>query len=69
MKLFWCPKTRASRSVWLLEEAGVATVAGTSFGDYGEGYLRLSYANSLENIGEAMERIRHFLDEHRKGGG
>ena len=37
----------------LLEEAGVAAIAGTSFGRYGEGYLRLSYANSLENIQEA----------------
>ncbi|MBT6304975.1 MAG: pyridoxal phosphate-dependent aminotransferase, partial [Rhodospirillaceae bacterium] len=34
----------------ILEEAGVAVIAGTSFGDYGEGYLRFSYANSIENI-------------------
>ena len=45
----------------LLEEAGVATIAGTSFGRHGEGYLRLSYANSLENIREAMARIRGWL--------
>src|SRR6516225_9257214 len=45
----------------LLEEAGVATVAGTSFGEFGEGYLRFSYANSREAIGEAVERIRKFL--------
>jgi aspartate aminotransferase len=45
----------------LLEEAGVATVAGTSFGEYGEGYLRFSYANSREAIGEAIERIRKLL--------
>jgi len=45
----------------LLEEAGVATVAGTSFGELGEGYLRLSYANSREAIGEAIERIRKLL--------
>jgi aspartate/methionine/tyrosine aminotransferase len=45
----------------LLEQAGVATVAGTSFGEYGEGYLRFSYAASREAIGEAMERIRNFL--------
>jgi aspartate aminotransferase len=45
----------------LLEEAGVATVAGTSFGEFGEGYLRFSYANSREAIGEAMERIRKLL--------
>ena len=45
----------------LLEQAGVATVAGTSFGEYGEGYLRFSYANSREAIGEAIDRIRKFL--------
>ncbi len=48
--------------VALLEEAGVATVAGTSFGAHGEGYLRLSYANSLENIEIALGRIAEFLD-------
>jgi aspartate aminotransferase len=41
----------------LLEEAGVATLSGTAFGEHGEGYLRLSYANSLENLEEAAERI------------
>jgi aspartate/methionine/tyrosine aminotransferase len=45
----------------LLEEAGVAVIAGTSFGAYGEGYLRFSYANSVENIREAVRRIRAFL--------
>jgi aspartate/methionine/tyrosine aminotransferase len=45
----------------LLEEAGVATIAGTSFGEFGEGYLRLSYANSLAAIGEAIERIGKLL--------
>jgi aspartate aminotransferase len=45
----------------LLEEAGVATVAGTSFGEFGEGYLRFSYASSREAIGEAVERIRKLL--------
>jgi len=44
-----------------LDEAGVATVAGTSFGTWGEGYLRFSYANSTENILEAMARIRRLL--------
>jgi aspartate/methionine/tyrosine aminotransferase len=47
----------------LLVEAGVATLSGTAFGAYGEGYLRLSYANSLENLMEAVERIRSFLKE------
>jgi len=45
----------------LLDEAGVATVAGTSFGEFGEGYLRFSYANSGEAIAEAVARIRQFL--------
>jgi aspartate aminotransferase len=45
----------------LLEEAGVATVAGTSFGEFGEGYLRFSYANSREAIAEAVERIRKLI--------
>ena len=45
----------------LLDEAGVATLSGTSFGSYGEGYLRFSYANSVENIREAMRRIRMCL--------
>jgi len=46
----------------LLEKTGVATIAGTSFGEYGEGYLRFSYANRREAIDEAIERIRKFLD-------
>ncbi|MBI1776930.1 MAG: pyridoxal phosphate-dependent aminotransferase [Proteobacteria bacterium] len=45
----------------LLEEAGVAVIAGTSFGAHGEGYLRFSYANSTENIREAISRIRTCL--------
>ena len=45
----------------MLEEAGVATIAGTSFGEFGEGYLRFSYANSREAIAEAIERIRKLL--------
>ncbi|GGL69183.1 pyridoxal phosphate-dependent aminotransferase [Wenxinia marina] len=44
-----------------LEEAGVATVSGTSFGAWGEGYLRFSYANSTDNIREAMRRIGEVL--------
>jgi aspartate aminotransferase len=45
----------------LLDEAGVATLPGTSFGEYGKGYLRLSYATSLENIDKALARIREWL--------
>ena len=47
----------------LLAEAGVACLSGTSFGEYGEGYLRFSYANSLPNLMEAVERIRKFLTQ------
>ena len=45
----------------LLHKLGIATVAGTSFGEYGEGYLRFSYASSEENINEAMDRIERFV--------
>jgi aspartate/methionine/tyrosine aminotransferase len=45
----------------LLDQEGVATIAGTSFGAFGENYIRFSYANSLEAITEAIERIRRFL--------
>jgi aspartate/methionine/tyrosine aminotransferase len=45
----------------LLHEAGVACLAGTSFGKYGEGYLRFSYANSIPNIVKALERIQKFV--------
>ncbi len=47
----------------ILEEAGVATVAGTSFGIHGEGYIRFSYANSIENIQAAIERIGALLTD------
>ena len=46
---------------FLLEKAGVAGLSGTSFGKYGEGYLRFSYANSQENIRKALEKIRGAL--------
>jgi aspartate/methionine/tyrosine aminotransferase len=42
---------------YLLDKASVAVLAGTAFGMYGEGYLRLSYANSIDNIEKALERI------------
>ena len=44
-----------------LNEAGVATIAGTSFGDAGEGYVRFSYANNSENIVRAIAKIRAVL--------
>ena len=45
----------------VLDEAGVACLPGTSFGEHGEGYLRFSFANSLENIEEALRRMRELL--------
>ncbi len=54
-------KSAAELQDLMLNEAGVATVAGTSFGAFGEGYVRFSYANSAENIREAMRRIRKLL--------
>ncbi len=44
----------------LLEQAGVACLSGTAFGDFGEGYLRFSVANSLENLNKALDRIRQW---------
>jgi len=41
----------------LLDDAGVAGLSGTAFGEYGEGYLRFSVANSIENIEKALDRI------------
>jgi len=45
----------------ILEKAGVALLPGNSFGKYGEGYLRLSYANSIKNIRKGLERIKSIL--------
>ena len=45
----------------LLEKEKVAAVPGTAFGDCGEGFLRISYAYSLENLKKAMERLAHFI--------
>jgi len=51
----------------LLEELKIATVAGTSFGEYGEGYIRFSYANSEENINEALSRIHEYAINNNWG--
>jgi aspartate/methionine/tyrosine aminotransferase len=50
----------------LLDEAGVATIGGPDFGILGEGYLRISYANSIENIQRALARMGDFLSSPRK---
>jgi aspartate/methionine/tyrosine aminotransferase len=49
----------------LLNEAGVAVLAGTAFGKYGEGHLRFSYANSRENISLAVQRMGEVLSKGR----
>ena len=59
----WKAKPLASA---LLEQAGVATIGGPDFGVHGEGYVRLSYANSLENIEKALTRIGTFLTENAR---
>jgi aspartate/methionine/tyrosine aminotransferase len=53
--------TSAELAEMLLNETGVACLAGTAFGDYGEGYLRFSYANSVENIKQALSRVKKAL--------
>src|SRR6266540_4367728 len=53
------PSAEVAESI--LQEAGVAVLGGQAFGEYGEGYLRLSYANSAENIRKALERMRPVL--------
>jgi len=58
----WKAKKLASE---LLENAGVALIGGPDFGILGEGYIRLSYANSEENILRALERMRAFLEQNR----
>ena len=45
----------------LLQEAGVACLSGTAFGEYGEGFIRFSYANSLDNLHLALQRIESLL--------
>ncbi|MGA0532997.1 pyridoxal phosphate-dependent aminotransferase [Hansschlegelia sp. KR7-227] len=58
----WKAKALASA---LLEEAGVAIIGGPDFGILGEGYVRLSYANSAENIERALQRMKRFLEERK----
>jgi aspartate/methionine/tyrosine aminotransferase len=48
----------------LLEQAGVACLSGTAFGEYGEGYLRFSVANSLENLNKALSRIEDWVGKN-----
>ena len=48
----------------LLEQAGVAALSGTSFGGFGEGYLRFSVANSLENLNKALDRVDQWTKKN-----
>jgi aspartate/methionine/tyrosine aminotransferase len=57
----WPSKKLASA---LLEEAGVACLSGTAFGDFGEGYLRFSVANSLENLNKALRNIEEWTKKN-----
>ena len=57
-KTGWSSKKLADA---LLEQAGIAALAGTAFGAYGEGYLRFSVANSLENLNKALSRIEEWV--------
>ena len=52
---------------YLLQEHGVAGIAGTSFGSYGEGYIRLSYANSDANLERALERVAAAVEGAKAG--
>ena len=58
----WKAKALASS---LLEDAGVAIIGGPDFGILGEGYVRLSYANSTENILKALGRMGEFLSTRK----
>ena len=57
----WSSKNLADA---LLEQAGVACLAGTAFGKYGEGYLRFSIANSMENLDKALDRIEGWVKKN-----
>jgi aspartate/methionine/tyrosine aminotransferase len=46
----------------ILDTAGVAVTPGIDFGEHGEGYLRISYANSLENVVEGIRRLSRYLE-------
>jgi aspartate/methionine/tyrosine aminotransferase len=50
----------------ILEEAGIAALSGTAFGSHGEGFVRFSYANSIENIREALRRFETFAQSHAR---
>ncbi|MGQ9530612.1 MAG: aminotransferase class I/II-fold pyridoxal phosphate-dependent enzyme, partial [Candidatus Bathycorpusculaceae bacterium] len=53
-------------AMYLLEKAKIITVPGTAFGEYGEGYIRISYSTSKEKIRDAMQRMRIAIEELNK---
>jgi aspartate/methionine/tyrosine aminotransferase len=52
---------------YLLTEGGVACLSGTAFGNQGQGFLRFSYANNIENITEGLRRIREAVPRYQAG--
>src|SRR5215475_2396182 len=60
-KTGWSSKKLADA---LLDDAGVAALSGTAFGSFGEGYLRFSVANSIENIDKALDRVHGWVDKN-----
>jgi len=58
--------TSSAFADYLLNSAGVAVLSGTSFGEHGEGYIRISYANSMENLAKAVERIGQAVRSLRR---
>ena len=57
----WASKKLADA---LLEDAGVAALSGTAFGEFGEGYLRFSVANSIQNIEKALDRVDAWVKKN-----
>jgi aspartate/methionine/tyrosine aminotransferase len=62
----FCPEDSMSFSLELLEKAGVAVTPGIDFGENAEGYIRFSYATSLENIAEGMDRLERYLGTRKR---
>ena len=58
-------RTPVREALRMLEQEHVAVVPGTAFGDCGEGFLRISYAYSVENLKRALDRLREFIEKLR----
>jgi aspartate/methionine/tyrosine aminotransferase len=57
-----CPSKKLADA--LLDDAGVAGLSGTAFGEFGEGYLRFSVANSIDNIEKALDRVSAWVNNN-----